>query len=255
MEVLTRSRADAELSQAGEREGARVAEKASNSHRLPLGAQAESSGSGWGLSLLWELLSSQAARRCSRAPCLEKWVLGTGTGNEDPPGTWVGGGGGSLCSWVPAPVPCSLLTPTKCGKDTSYPSHSGLLGLWLEHSLGFMAWGRGRGGCLIRIHSTQAPLCPAPDPCSSVPDSCFIGLTDRVCQHTMAYLNCAQNHSCALLRSFSRQCFHILVLGREEAEGRPPLTTVSWVVGGWVSWANSRGLVPGHSTLLSGRDG
>lgn len=37
MEVLTRSRADAELSQAGEREGARVAEKASNSHCLPAG--------------------------------------------------------------------------------------------------------------------------------------------------------------------------------------------------------------------------
>lgn len=37
MEVLTRNRADAELNQAGEREGARVAEKASNSHRLPSG--------------------------------------------------------------------------------------------------------------------------------------------------------------------------------------------------------------------------
>lgn len=68
-------------------------------------AEADSGGSGWGFSLLWELISSQAARRCSRAPCLEKWVLGTGTGNEDPAGTQAGGGGGSLCSWVPAPVP------------------------------------------------------------------------------------------------------------------------------------------------------
>ena len=46
MEVLTRNRADAELNQAGEREGARVAEKASNSHRLPSGPRQTAVGQG-----------------------------------------------------------------------------------------------------------------------------------------------------------------------------------------------------------------
>ena len=98
-------------------------------------------------------------------------------------------------------------------------------------------------------------MSPAPAPCLSVPDSCFIGLTDHVCQYTMTYLNCAQNHSCALLRSFARQCFHILGLRREEAGGRQT-TPQDGVPGGkrQVSWANSGGLVPGRSTLLSGRD-
>ena len=54
---------------------------------------------------------------------------------------WAGGGGGSLCSWVPAPVPCSLLTPTKCGKDASYPSHSGLLRLVAGALLGVLGLG------------------------------------------------------------------------------------------------------------------
>ena len=91
----------------------------------PLGAEADSSGSGWGFSLLWELISSQAARRCSRAPCLEKWVLGTGTGNEDPAGTPAGGGGGSLCSWVPAPVPRLHVDPYE---------------MWQGHFLSKLLW-------------------------------------------------------------------------------------------------------------------
>lgn len=60
--------------------------------------------------------------------------------------------------------------------QTSYPSHSGLLRLWLEHSLGFLAWGRGRGGCLIRIHCTQAPLSPAPDPVCPYPTPALLAL-------------------------------------------------------------------------------
>lgn len=83
----------------------------------------------------WELISAQAARRCSRAPCLEKWVLGTGTGSEDPLGPrQVGMGSLSPGSLHQCHGP--LLTPAKRGKDTLSTPLRLCLGLWLEHFLG-----------------------------------------------------------------------------------------------------------------------
>ena len=129
MEVLTRNRADAELNQAGEREGARVAEKASNSHRLPSGPRQTAVCQGGDLVSSGNSFPPRQPGDAAEPHVLRSGSWGLEQEMRTPLGPQQVGVGGACAPGSLHQCQGSMLTPTKCGKDTSYPSYSGLFRL------------------------------------------------------------------------------------------------------------------------------